>query len=161
MEDSSARRGSDEEIEVLREHIKFLEDRFKRVDALFQSGNRGGSVDRREMTAYELARAQGELALVQGKRDEALEHLENARQHAEKALRAVTAAYEAGQITHDILLQAANNVSAVKRRLVQVKNPPTESAVRAEKQVTVRNADPRASWRSSILRRQARCLLAC
>jgi beta-lactamase regulating signal transducer with metallopeptidase domain/protein involved in polysaccharide export with SLBB domain len=112
-----------DELDPLREHVKFLDEHAKKTAALFQAGTRGGSAYSNFMAAYELAVAQGELALAEGHRDEAAKRFEQAENLAEQALTAVRAAYDANQITDESLLQAAKNLSEIKRRLIQLRRP--------------------------------------
>src|SRR5262249_37461420 len=51
---------SPDELAALREHVKFLDDRFKSIDSLYKTGSRGGSADARARTGFELATAQAE-----------------------------------------------------------------------------------------------------
>jgi multidrug resistance efflux pump len=111
-------RPSADELAALREHLKFLENHYQRIDALFQTGSVGGSAEAHALAAYELAVAQGELALTEGRRSAATRHFEEAETFAERALAAIEAAHSAGAATHDLLLQAAKNVSDSKRRLI-------------------------------------------
>ena len=121
-----------EELAVLREHVKFVEEQFKRLDALFQTGSRGGSAEARAMAGFELERARGDLALAEGQRDRARAHFEAAQKFAEEALTSVRAAYLNGLVTHDLVLQAARNVSEIKRRLIHLHAVETDVA-RTEK----------------------------
>jgi hypothetical protein len=107
----------------LREHVKFLEEHAKKTAALFQAGAQGGSAHSSTMAAYEFLAAQGELALAEGKRDEAATRFEEAEKLAEEGLMAARTAYEANQVTDQSLLQAAKNLSEVKRRLIQLRRP--------------------------------------
>jgi beta-lactamase regulating signal transducer with metallopeptidase domain len=123
---------SADELAALREHVKFLENHFKKIDALFQSGSTGGSADAQALAAYEFAVAQGELAIAEGRRDEAVARFEEAKELAEQALAAVTAAYEANRATHDVLLQAAKNLAQSKRRLIQLRRPAQSTNTRTK-----------------------------
>jgi hypothetical protein len=110
------------ELAALREHATFLEERFKSIDANNRAGSPGGSQDDRDMTGYEMAAAQAELALATGRRDEAAAHCREAEKFAENALRAAKANYEAGRITNDMVLQAANNLAESRRRTVRIRD---------------------------------------
>jgi hypothetical protein len=125
--DLSPARSSAEEIDLLREHLRFLQAQFERIDAKFQTGSQGGSQDVRDMTGYEMAMAQADLAQAEGRRDKAIEHLRQAEKFAESALRAVNANYEAGRVTHDLVLQAANNLAESKRRRLRFQDAPAET----------------------------------
>lgn len=117
-----------EEIQLLREHAAFLEERFKTIDATNQTGSRGGSQEVRDMTGYEMATAQAQLALAEGHRDEALSRLKDAERFAESGLRSAKASYEAGGITNDLVLQAANNLAESKRHQLQLRTTPATTA---------------------------------
>jgi uncharacterized repeat protein (TIGR01451 family) len=108
---------------VLREQIKFLELQFNQIDALYKTGAPGGTVDRQSMAGFELARARGELALVEGNRTEATRQFANAEAFAATALKAISAAYQADRMTLDVLMQASNNLTDIRRRLIQVRRP--------------------------------------
>jgi beta-lactamase regulating signal transducer with metallopeptidase domain/protein involved in polysaccharide export with SLBB domain len=110
-----------EEIEALREHVEFLQQQFAKLDALYQTASRGGSADTRAMAGYELAMAQCNLSLAQGERDKAVAACEQAAKFADEGLKAVTASYEAGRRTHDVVLKAAQNLTDCKRRLAQLR----------------------------------------
>jgi hypothetical protein len=90
-------RANPEEVEALREHVKFLENHFR------------------------MAVAQGELEKAEGRSAEAAKHFEEAEQLAEQALIAIEAAHSAGVAKHDLLLQAAKNLSESKRRLIEAR----------------------------------------
>jgi beta-lactamase regulating signal transducer with metallopeptidase domain len=110
-----------DELAALREHVNFLENHFKKTDALNQNGLRGGSADALALAAYELAVAQGELALAEGRRDEAVARFEEAREWADRALMAVNAAYQANMVGYDVVLQAARNLAVSKQRLIEAR----------------------------------------
>lgn len=109
---------------VVGEQVKFLEQQFNQIDALYQSGAPGGTVDRQAMAGFELARARGELALVAGNRAEAADQFAKAAGFAETALQATDAAYRANRVTLDALMQASNNLTDTRRRLIQLRRPP-------------------------------------
>jgi beta-lactamase regulating signal transducer with metallopeptidase domain len=123
---------SADELAALREHIKFLENHFKKTEALFRSGGQGGSADAHALAGYELAVAQGELSAALGQREEALARFKEAHEWAEQALAAVTAAYEANRATQDLLLQAARNLAESKRRLIQLRRPAQSTNIRSK-----------------------------
>jgi beta-lactamase regulating signal transducer with metallopeptidase domain/protein involved in polysaccharide export with SLBB domain len=112
-------KAASEELEVLRQHVDFLEQRFNVIDAKFQSGGRGGEQDIRDMTGYELATARAALAQAAGDLDEAASQLDQAEKFAEGALQSVKAKFDAGRVTHDLLLKAADNLTESKRRLLR------------------------------------------
>src|SRR5205823_4166655 len=70
--DATTQNATSEELDILRERVKIAEEQFKTNDEQYKTGARGGSKDRREVAAYELALAQANLAMAEGKRDEAL-----------------------------------------------------------------------------------------
>jgi hypothetical protein len=111
---------SENEIKVLQDHIKTLQSQFERIDALYKTGARGGSVDNRALAAFELAAAKGELALIQGRHDQAIEGFKEARARAEEALKAFSAAYETGGVTYDVVVLASKNLANIKRRIIQL-----------------------------------------
>jgi len=109
-----------EELDALGEHVKIAEDHFKQADARHKAGKPGGTTKDRELAAFELARAQGELALAEGLAGPARERFDAARSHAEEALKAVTAAHEAGNVPQDVVLQTARHVASIKQKLAQL-----------------------------------------
>jgi beta-lactamase regulating signal transducer with metallopeptidase domain/protein involved in polysaccharide export with SLBB domain len=114
---------SREEIEALREHVEFLNEQFKKVDALYRTGSRGGSFDTRASAAYELAMAQCDLELALGRRARAIERGQEAEKFAKEALESTTASYNAGRLPHDRVLQASHNLADCKRRLARLREP--------------------------------------
>jgi beta-lactamase regulating signal transducer with metallopeptidase domain len=112
---------SSDEIDALREHVTFLEEQFKKQDALYRTGSRGGSADKRSITGYELAVAQVDLAVAEGSRDKAVAFCEQAEKFADESLKNVTASYEAGRTPLEVLLQTARSVSESKRRLARIR----------------------------------------
>ena len=119
---------SSDEIDALREHVTFLEEQFKKQDALYRTGSRGGSADKRSITGYELAVAQADLALAEDRRDKAIEFCEQAEKFADEALKNVTATYEAGRTPLEVLLQTARSVSESKRRLARIRRASNTTA---------------------------------
>ncbi|MEX2172474.1 MAG: M56 family metallopeptidase [Pirellulales bacterium] len=109
-----------DELEVLRDHVKFVEEQYKRIDALFNEGAKGGSAEKRDLTAYELSRAKGELALALGNRKEALANFNEASKHAEEAVKSATAAYENDVVTYDFLLQSVKSLAEIKRKIIHL-----------------------------------------
>jgi beta-lactamase regulating signal transducer with metallopeptidase domain/multidrug resistance efflux pump len=129
-----------EEIDALREHVAFLEEQFKKQDALYRTGSRGGSADKRSITGYELAVAHADLAVAEGSRDKAIAFCEQAEKFADESLKNVTASYEAGRTPLESLLQTARNVSEIKRRLARIRraSETSSAAVRpAERSVAM------------------------
>jgi beta-lactamase regulating signal transducer with metallopeptidase domain len=116
-------RVSPQEIDALREHVEFLTEQFKKQDALFQTGSRGGSSEKRTITAYELATAQCELASAEGRRNEAIAFAEQAAKSSDEALKSTTASYEAGRVPLDLLLKTARYAAESKRRLLRLRKP--------------------------------------
>jgi bla regulator protein BlaR1 len=110
-----------DEVAALREHVQFLEEQFKKQDALYQTGSRGGSADRLALTAYELNAAKSELDIAEGQPDAALHHSEEAQKFADEALKAVSASYEVGRVSLDLLLQTSKKVSESKLRLARLR----------------------------------------
>lgn len=117
-----------DEIHVLREHVNFLEQRFKVIDAKNQAGSPGGSQDVRDMTGYEMATAQAQLALAEDRRDEAMARLQEAEKFAESGFQAARANYDAGRITNDMVLQAANNLADSRRRTLRFRESQVSAA---------------------------------
>ena len=109
---------------VLRDQVNFLNEQFKRTDALYRTGAQGGTVDRWAMTGYELAKTRGELALAEGNRVEATARFSEALGFAEQSLKATSAAYHADRVTLDTLLSASKNLTDVRRRLIQLRRAP-------------------------------------
>jgi hypothetical protein len=110
---------------VLRDQVNFLNEQFKRTDALYRSGAIGGTVDRWAMTGFELAKVRGELALVEGNRADALARFAEAEEFAGTSLKATDAAYASDRVTLDALLEASKNLTDVRRRLIQLRRAPT------------------------------------
>ncbi len=118
---------SENEIKVLEEHIKTLQSQFERIDALFKAGRRGGNASIRALAAYELAVAKGEQALMQGQHAQAIERFNEAQAQAEGAFKAMSADYEAGNTTYDVVLLTAKNLADIKRKIIQLKQQQTGS----------------------------------
>lgn len=129
-----------EELQALQDHVTFLENHFKKADALFRTGSRGGSASAQALAAYELATAQGELALAEGRRTDAIARFEQAQVFAEQALNAVRADNAAATVTDELVLQAARQLSESKRRLIQVRRPASASDIGLKADPTNRNA---------------------
>jgi beta-lactamase regulating signal transducer with metallopeptidase domain/protein involved in polysaccharide export with SLBB domain len=119
-----------EALEAMRQHVQFLENHFKKVEALNRNGLAGGEAHSLALAGYELAAAQGELALTGQNRVEARTRFEEAEKYAEQALVAAQAARAAAQIQDDALLQAARNLAEIRRRLSTVRyaTPSAETA---------------------------------
>jgi beta-lactamase regulating signal transducer with metallopeptidase domain len=132
---------SRDEVAALQEYVRFLEEHFKKKDALFRVAARGGSADARDIAAYELVTARGQLALAEGRRDEAIRLFEEAQKVAEQAMISVTAANQAGMTTDNTVLQAARNLTEIKRRLIDLRQPaPASTATSAAAAGPSRNA---------------------
>jgi hypothetical protein len=116
---------SSDEIKVLEEHVKTLESQFKRLDALYKAGS-ASSVNR-ALGAYELASAQGELALAQRRTAEAIDRYKDAQLNAEKAYEAVNDEYNAGKTTYDAVVAAAKHLTDVKRKMIHLQHQRTDS----------------------------------
>jgi beta-lactamase regulating signal transducer with metallopeptidase domain/multidrug efflux pump subunit AcrA (membrane-fusion protein) len=112
---------SPEEIDILRERAKIAEDQFKTNDEQYKTGGRGGSKDRREVAAYELAFAQANLLMAEGKRGEALAKLIECQALAEEAYKAVMASYDAGRVSYDFLRTESNRLSEIKLKVARLK----------------------------------------
>jgi hypothetical protein len=138
-----------EELAALREHVKFLDERFKSIDSLYQTGSRGGSADARARTGYELAAAQAELAIAEGRRDQAIAYGKQAETFAEEALKSVTASYDAGRLALDTLLQTAKYVSESKRRLIRIRE---QASVPEQQKIP---ADDRAELKRELAQRSS------
>jgi beta-lactamase regulating signal transducer with metallopeptidase domain len=125
---------TEDELKLLREHVKNLDHQFKRVDALHKAAARGGSEDARELAAYELTLAHGELALAEGNPKRALTNFSEARMHAEKALKAVEAQHQFGKLTQDRVLEAQRNLLDIQLKIARLQNKmytsETETAVK-------------------------------
>lgn len=112
---------SPEELDILRERVKIAEEQFAKNDEQYRTGGRGGSKDRREVAAYELALAKANLAMAEGKRDEALAKLIDAQALAEEAYKSVVAAYDAGRVAYDFLRSEANRMAEIKLKVARLK----------------------------------------
>jgi beta-lactamase regulating signal transducer with metallopeptidase domain len=143
------RSSSPAELDAMREHVKFLDERFKSVEALYQTSSRGGSADSRARTGYELAAAQADLAIAEGHREQAVAYCEQAEKYAEEALKAVTASYDSGRVSLDLLLQTAKFASESKRHLIRVREPQLTSAEPPQQTVDNRSALKRELARQS------------
>jgi beta-lactamase regulating signal transducer with metallopeptidase domain len=109
------------EAAVLRDQVDFLDQQFKRTDALLKTGAPGGTADRWSLTGFELAKARGELALAEGNREAAIARFTEAEEFAGTSLKATSAAYHADRVTLDSLMQASKNLTDIRRRLIQVR----------------------------------------
>jgi beta-lactamase regulating signal transducer with metallopeptidase domain len=108
-------------LDTWREQIAFLQERFKEVEALYNSGAERGTREELELAGYELARAKAELSRAEGNADQALANLEKASRHADEALKAVTESYKAGRITSDRLYETAHKMFEARRQLLQAR----------------------------------------
>jgi hypothetical protein len=118
---------SPEELDILRERVKIAEEQFARNDEQYRTGARGGSKDRREVAAYELALAKANLALAEGKRDEALTKFNDAQSFAEEAYKTVAAAYDAGRVSYDFLRSEANRMAEIKLKVARLKREQSQA----------------------------------
>lgn len=125
--DATTQQASNEELEILRERVQIAEVQFKQNDEQYRKGMRGGSKDRREVAAYELALAQANLATAEGKHDEALTKLIDCQSHAEEAFKAVVASYDAGRVSYDYLRTEANRLAEIKLKLARLKREKSQS----------------------------------
>jgi hypothetical protein len=126
-QDNWSAAASENEIKVLQDHIKTLQSQFARIDALYKTGSRGGNASTRALAAYELAVAKGELTLMQGQLDQAHKNFHEAQSLAEDALKAMTADYEAGNTTYDVMLLTSKNLADIKRRIIQLEQQRSSS----------------------------------
>jgi hypothetical protein len=129
VEESQPQEGpaTPEALQAMREHVQFLEDHFRKVEALNRNGMAGGEAHSLALAGYELAVARGELAFTERNRDEARTRFEVAEKYAEEALVAAQAAHRAAHIDDDALLRAAKNLAEMKRRLSAVRHTPPSS----------------------------------
>jgi hypothetical protein len=111
---------SNEEVEVLREREKISEEQFRQIEKLYQNGERGGELDKYKMAAYEMVLAKSDLALAVGNREDAVAMLQQARSHAEEALKATQESYAANRVTFDLLQRATRNLADVKIKLIRL-----------------------------------------
>jgi beta-lactamase regulating signal transducer with metallopeptidase domain len=121
---------SGDEVKVLRDQVKFLSDHVRGVTALFEQGLQGGSRDVVATANYELARAQAELSLAEGSREQAVAALERARDHAEQAVKAVTERYRSGTATQEALFQSSRSLVDVQRELIRARDIKLEAAAK-------------------------------
>ena len=108
-------------LQALRDHIDFLDNHLKKVSSLFAAGARGGEAEKLHLARYELFTAKGELAVAEGRIEDAVTLFEKAQSHAQTAVRAAEAAYEAASLEQNWLLEAAHNLFEAKIKLVAVK----------------------------------------
>jgi beta-lactamase regulating signal transducer with metallopeptidase domain len=113
---------SPEELEIFRERVKIAEAQLKHESDLYKQGQKGGSKDKAEIAAYELALSQANLATAEGKPDEVLAKLVDAQTHAEAAFQAVATSYEAGRVSYDFLRSEANRLSEIKLKVARLKS---------------------------------------
>jgi beta-lactamase regulating signal transducer with metallopeptidase domain len=119
-------RANNAEVKLLRQYVQTLQEQFDRIDAMYRDGTRGGSLDKREVAAYELALAQGELASAEGNREQALKKYNDALTHAGEAVKAVTAAYEVSLVDYGAVLDANKNLLNIQRKLIHIKDEAAE-----------------------------------
>jgi hypothetical protein len=112
------------EIDLLKDYVATLKKQVERVRALQKAASPGGTADKVEEAECELAMAEGELALAQNKRDQAIDKFTHAQRHAEKSLDAVTTIHEAGNFNQSAVLKATKTLLDVKRKLLQAKCQP-------------------------------------
>jgi hypothetical protein len=140
---------SPEELEILRERIKIAEEQFAKNDEQYRTGGKGGSKDRREIAAYELALAKANLAMAEGKRDEALAKLIDAQALAEEAYKTVVAAYEAGRVPYDFLRSEANRMAEIKLKVARLKREKSQPQPSPSPEGSRTKAEPDAPAPSS------------
>jgi outer membrane protein TolC len=107
---------------ALREYIAVLERHFEKVDGLYQVGADGGSAYDRNMAGYELAAAKAQLAMAEGRIDEAQLSLASVQEYGNRALTAAGAAYKAGTVSHDSFLQATKKVFEGNQKLIELQS---------------------------------------
>ena len=144
---------SHDEVAALKEHVKFLEGHFRKKDALYRAATRGGSADARDVAAYELVTARGQLALAEGKRDDALRLFEEAAKVAEQAMISTSAANSAGMAADNALLQAARNLSDSKRRLIEMRTSIERASTSVRNDLNVSIPAPAVSESIGVLKK--------
>jgi multidrug efflux pump subunit AcrA (membrane-fusion protein) len=107
------------EIQYLTELVAAHEETWKRIHALCEAGAVGGSAENEAAARHRFLVARAQLALTKGNKAEAIEHYEAAVEAAEQYLEAAQAAYDAGTLKLNVLLDAqaqrANTKLALSR----------------------------------------------
>lgn len=90
----------------LEELVRSLAQVHDRIAALHAEGARGGSTNQLSLAKQKLAMAQAQLAAAKGQLDAARQQQQQAIEAAEENVKAQQAAYDAGRVTLDSLLEA-------------------------------------------------------
>ena len=97
------RKRSASEIEVFKELESNTDQTFKRIEALYRIGAKGGETEKREQAARNAELAKAELAWAEGRVEDAYVHTYRAVRFANRSVTAVAAAYETDTVTLDVL----------------------------------------------------------
>jgi beta-lactamase regulating signal transducer with metallopeptidase domain len=144
-----------EELAAVKEHVQFLKEQFTRIDELNRIGARGGSTEARALAGYELATAQADLALAEGRQDEMVTRCREAQQFAEENMKAVMASFDAGRVSLQLVMQSARSLSDSKRRLIHARDPKQSSAQQPVTQPTQAPVDDRAEMKRELAQRSS------
>ncbi|MFO0897925.1 MAG: hypothetical protein U0836_10925 [Pirellulales bacterium] len=112
--------GSERELAARREHVRELEQLYKKTQALFDKGSKGGEQEKIYVAQTKLELARAELAMAEGKRAEIAGHLEKAASAADRAVPAVRSAYDVGVACFGELLDALQDQADVKATLARM-----------------------------------------
>ena len=114
------------------EYIDYLENNFKRLDALKSQGSVGGEQEKWAVAGSRLWLARAQKAFAEGHRKQAMADMTKAFNFSQQAIDAVAAAYETNSATQADLLQAARLRLVIRRALLVLKNCKGNEKERAE-----------------------------
>jgi beta-lactamase regulating signal transducer with metallopeptidase domain len=121
---SASASASPEELEIFRDQVKTLEDQLKFTNERLKSGKGATELDCLRV-GCELALAQSDLALAEGKFDLAVSKLGEARKSAENALKLSTTSFQAGTGTdYTAVIEAKRKLGDIKLKLIRLQRPP-------------------------------------
>jgi hypothetical protein len=114
-----------EELEILRDRVKTIDDEYRLTEKRYKTGKGSSNLDVARV-ATDLAEAQSDLALAEGKFYEAISRLKEAREHAETAVTICTDADRAGvgSDNFESIVKTSRKLSDIKLKLVRLQNPP-------------------------------------
>ncbi|HEX4412131.1 MAG TPA: M56 family metallopeptidase, partial [Lacipirellulaceae bacterium] len=114
---------SPEEIEILRDRVKEFQDQLTYTTERMKAGKGATNLDVERATS-DLSVAQSELAIAEGHRDDAIKNLNDAREHAEVAVKIQTASAHAGIESPDLdaVMKANRNLSEIKLKLIRLQH---------------------------------------
>jgi len=119
LEYPELRKRSAEEIEVLKELVSNADQTYKRIEALYRNGSKGGEAEREAQAGLHVELAKAELAWAEGRVGDAYVHTYRAVRNATRCVQAVAAAYDTGALTFDCLSDSQVHLAKAKLQLIR------------------------------------------